>query len=785
MRALVFSAAMSLCLAGCAGGGSRSATNPTPTPTPKPATVSVTVTPATATVGVGQQEQFVASVSGSANTAVTWSVDSVTSGNSTVGTIDNSGHYTAPQSAGTHTVTATSQADTTKSASAKITVTQSIQVLISPSSATVQAGQKQQFTATVTGTPNFGVIWSVDGVKGGNASAGTVDVNGLYKAPSMSGTHTVTATSVVDSASSASATVTVPAGISISPAKARVGTGATQQFTITATDPSLMAVTWSVDGTAGGSTTVGTISPSGLYTAPANPGSHTIGASSTADPSVTATASITVAAIAPGTTAVLTYHNDLARTGSNTNETVLTHANVNSAQFGKLFSYPVDGQVYAQPLYVPNLTINGQTHNVVYVATENNSVYAFDADGISTAPLWQVSLGTAASSADTEGISPKLGVTSTPVIDPLTGTLYVSNVAVGGGVKGFHLHALDLITGQEKFGGPVAIHASVPGTGSQSSNGQVSLTTSCYQRAGLALVNGVVYISYGHCQHGWILGYDSQTLAQAAVFNTTPNGAGGAIWMSGGAPAADSNGNLYVMTAVDFNSFGPGYNDTFLKLGMQNGNLAVLDFFTPSNNQFLLQNDADIGSGAPVVLPDNSSANPHELVGGGKDGRIFVLNRDNMGGFNTTDNVVQTIHTGTTQFDVLFDTPAFWNNSLYYHGEQDVVQAFGYNNGMLTTQPTSHGAFKYGNHGATVSISSNGGSDGIAWEIQSDQWRTSGPAILRAYDATNLGNELYDSSQAGTRDTAGSAVKFTVPTVVNGHVYVGTGTELDIYGPLQ
>lgn len=752
---------------------------------PKPGAVSVTITPATATVGAGQQQQFVASVANSINTAVTWSVDGVTSGNSTAGTIDNSGHYTAPTSAGSHTVTATSQADKSKSATAQVTVTQAIQVSISPTSATVQAGQKQQFTATVTGTPNFGVVWSVDGTTGGSASVGRVDVNGLYTAPSASGTHMITATSVVSSAASASATVTVPAGISISPAKARVGTGGTQQFSITSTDPSLMAVSWSVDGAAGGNITVGTISASGLYTAPPNPGPHTVGAASTANAAVTATAFVTVAAITPGSTAVLTFHNDLARTGSNPNETVLTPANVNSGQFGKLFSYPVDGQMYAQPLFVPNITINGQARNVVYAATENNTVYAFDGDGITTAPLWQVSLGTAASSADTEGISPKLGVTSTPVIDPVTGTLYVSNVDIEGGRRVFRLHALDMFTGQEKFGGPVAIHASVAGTGSQSSNGQVSLNGGCYQRAGLALVNSVLYISYGHCQHGWVLGYDPQTLNQVAVFNTTPNGAGGSIWMSGGAPAADDTGNLYVMTAVDFNSFGPGFNDSFLKLGMQSGNLAELDFFTPSNNQFLLQNDADLGSGAPMVLPDNPSATPHELVGGGKDGRIFVLNRDNMGGFNAVDNVVQTVHTGITQFDVLFDTPAFLNNTLYVHGEQDVLQAFGYNNGMLTTQPTSQGAFKFGNHGATPSVSSNGGNDGIVWEVQSDQWRTSGPAVLRAYDATNLGSELYDSNQAGARDTAGSAVKFTVPTVVNGHVYVGTGTELDVYGPLQ
>lgn len=751
---------------------------------PPPAIV-VSVSPTSATVGEGNQQQFVASVLNTTNVAVNWLVDTVPGGNSSVGTIDASGHYTAPFSPGTHSVSAVSQADPTKSAAANLTVTRTIIVTVSPATATVPAGTTQQFAATVAGTPNFGVTWSVDGTVGGNSALGTVTSNGLYTAPSTSGQHTVSASSVLDTGSMGSAQVTVPPGITITPVTARIATGSTQQFTITATDPSLASVTWSVDGNTGGSSSTGTISATGLYTAPASAGTHTIGAASVSTPTTTASVSIVVLLVTPGTVAVLTHHNDLARTGQNLQETTLTPATVNSSGFGKVFSYPVDGQMYAQPLYVPNITIHGASHNVVYAATENNSVYAFDASGLSQTPLWQVNLGSAAPSSDTEGISPLLGITGTPVIDNGSGTMYV--VTDTGTNRTFHLHALDITTGQERFGGPVQITATVAGTGGESSNGQVSLSGGCYQRAGLALLNGVVYASFGHCLHGWVLGYDTTSLAQVAVFNSTPNGQGGAIWMGGGAPAADGNGNLYVITGVDANSFPPGYNDSFVKIGKNaNGNFGELDFFTPSNNAFLLQNDADLGSGSPMVLPDNTSAHPHELVGAGKDGRIFIVDRDNMGGFSTTaDNVVQEDQRGNTEFDVFFDTPAFWNGFIYYHGEQDVLEAYQYSNGMLSpATPTSRGKVAFGQHGATPSISANGNAGAIVWEIQSDQWRTAGPAVLHAYDATNVANELYNSSQSGTRDVAGPAVKFTVPTVADGHVFVGTGNELDVYGLL-
>lgn len=756
--------------------------------------ITVSVQPAAVTVSAGSTfSAFVATVTGTTNTSVTWMVDNIAGGNATTGTIDASGHYKAPTASGNHTVTAVSMADPGKSGTAEVTVTHAFSVAISPTSATVAAKATQQFTAAVTPEPNLGVVWSVDGVAGGNNSAGTIDGNGLYTAPATSGTHNVTATSKDDPTSSATAQVTVPGGISITPATARVAANASQQFTASPTDPSLLPVTWSVDGHAGGSSATGTISNSGLYTAPASAGSHTIMAISSTNTTVSASAQVTVVAPDFGSVSVLTYHNDGQRTGLNPNETILTPSNVNASSFGKQFSYPVDGQVYAQPLFVSSLSnIAGGTHNVVFVATEHNSVYAFDADGLSPQALWQKNLGPSVASKAVEGVSPEKGITGTPVIDPTTDTLYVVAENQGGVFK---LHALDLHDGSEKFGGPVQVTATTPGTGFDSVNGNITLEKSCLQRPGLGLLNGVVFVAFGGCPHGWILGYNASSLQQVSKFNTTPNGGGGALWMSGGAPAFDSAGNLYVMTGVDFGDPAPGFNDSFLKLNP--ADLSVLDSFTPSNDAFLRQNDADLGSGAPMVLPDNASSHPHELVGGGKDGRVFVLDRDHMGGFNpptnpacdgtstpptSCDNVVQTIpDIGISQFDNIFSTPAYFNGVVYFHPQTGTLQAYSYSNGTLAS--AGFASITFGDHGATPSVSANGNSGGIVWEIQTDAWESNGPAILHAYDAGNIADELYNSSQAASgRDTAGPAVKFTTPTVANGRVYVGTGNELDVYG---
>jgi len=756
-------------------------------PARPPAVVGVTVSPASATLTPSATQQFTATVSGSTNAAVTWAVDSQDGGNTAVGTISNDGLYTAPAAAGVHTVMATSIADSTKSAKAAVTVNaSSVAVVLSPAFPALGVNATQQFSATVSGTTNTTVTWSVDSITGGNSNSGIITNTGLYTAPSIAGAHTVTATSIADSSKSASSSVAV-LSLSISPIGATVLPNTTQQFTSVIQGASSTAVTWSVDGVVNGNNTVGTISAAGLYTAPSTAGTHTLTATSVEVPALSANSAVTISSYIPGVVSVLTYHNDDVRDGVNANETVLTLANVNSQQFGKKYAFPVDGQIYAQPLYLPNLTIGGTAHNVVFAATENDTVYAFDADGFSTTPLWQNHLGTAANNTvDPEGISPILGITSTPVIDATSGTMYVVTDTEESSKRVYRLHALDLTTGAEKFGGSVVIDGSVPGTGVDSVNGQITLEKGCYQRAGLALdtVTNAVYIGIGHCVHGWMLAYDKTSLQQIAIMNTTPDGDGGSYWGGGGAPAIDdSTGDLYATTGVDAGDTMSGYNDSVVRLNA--ADLSVLDYFMPSNEAYLDENDLDLGSGSGIIMPDNSSSTPHEYIGGGKDGRIFVVNRDNMGQFQVTDHVIQEVQTGVQWYDNMFDTPAFWNGFIYYHCENDVLKAYSWdaNTGLLSTSSVGQGNVVYGIHGATASISANGLSNGIVWEIESTN-QGSGPAILHAYDAMNVANELYNSSQAPSRDTAGTAVKFTVPTVTDGHVFVGTANELDVYGLL-
>ena len=771
---------LALLLTGC---GNQSSSKPITNTTPPPVTVSLDMS--SLTLQTGTTHQFQATVKGSTNTAVAWSVDSVTSGNSTVGTIDAKGLYTAPSQPGSHTITATSQADTSKNASAKVTVQQPPpppppSVSITPGSSTLGVGTTQQFTATVENVTNPILAWSVDGVGGGNSTAGTISDQGLYTAPAQIGTHTVGVT-VNSNAATASAPITVFT-LSVSPASIVLTPGATQQYSADVQGLSNASLSWEVDGVAGGNSSAGTINATGLYTAPSSLGTHSIGVSATVDPAVTATTALTVANGAPG--AVLTYHNDDARDGAFTQETTLMPSVVNSSQFGKLRSYAVDGQIYAQPLYVPQLSIDGGTHNVVFVATENDTVYAFDADGTQTTPLWSVSLGTASPRNDSEGISPEIGVTGTPVIDISTNTMYVVATTTSGP---FYLHALDITTGNEKFGGPVSVSGSVQGTGWDSNNGTIDLEHGCYQRNGLALnsVTNEIYIGFGHCNHGWLLAYDKTTLQQKAIFNDTPDGAGGGLWNGGGAPAIDeTTGKVYMMTGVDANDPPSGYNDAFLRL--TGDDLSVEDFFQPDNESFLRLNDADLGSGSLVLMPDNPSSTPHETIGGGKDGNIYVVNRDDMGSFSaTTNNVIQTVHTGVKQFDNIFSTPAYWNGTLYAHCESDVLHAFSWSNGLMSSQPIASGQPVLTAHGATVSVSSNGSNNGIVWEIDNTAFDNGGgPAILRAYDAKNVATELYNSTQSGSRDTAGLALKFNVPTVAGGKVFVSTQNELDIYGLL-
>ncbi len=798
----LFGCAFLLCFAfGCGGatnnsgqtnsGGNNGSGGTSQAPPPPP--IAVSVTPASVTLTAGATQQFKGTVTGTENIALTWEVNGVTGGNSQVGSISTAGLYTAPATDVQMqvTVAAVSVADSSKSATAAVTVNPPpppvITVAISPTAVTMAVSTTQQFTATVTGTMNTAVTWSVDGINGGNSAVGTVSTAGLYTAPSSAGTHTVTATSVADSTKQASAAVTL-ASLIIYPQKTSIAPQGTRQFTAQVQGLQNNSVTWSVDGVTGGNSSVGTITVQGMYTAPANNGTHTVTATAVALPTYSVNASASIVTPPPGVTPVLTYHNDDARDGANVQETTLNPDNVNSNQFGKIAAFPVDGQIYAQPLYVPNLKIGGVQHNVVFVATENDSVYAFDANDLSDSALWKQHLGTAVPINDKLGIEPLLGITSTPVIDSSISTMYVLTEGVESSKKVYRLHALDLATGQERFGGPVVVTGKVPGTGYDSQNGEITLEDSCYQRSGLALdpSSNAVYISFSHCKHGWVLAYDKSSLQQTAIYNDTADGAGGSIWGGGGAPAIDDNtGDLYIMTGTDFGDPAPGYNNSFIRL--QASDLSLLDYFKPSNDGYLRENDADLGSGADIVMPDNSSQYPHELIGGGKDGRIFVLDRDDMGEFQITDHVIQEVQTGVTEFDNMYDTPTFWNGILYYHCANDVVKSYNWDSstGLISTTPISKGTKVYGVHGATASLSANGSSDAVLWEIESTAYPNGGAAILRAYDAKNLSTELYDSTQAGTRDQAGMAIKFAVPTVADGHVYIGTGTELDMYGLLS
>jgi hypothetical protein len=500
----------------------------------------------------------------------------------------------------------------------------------------------------------------------------------------------------------------------------------------------------------------------------------------------------------------MTYHNDNTREGENTQETVLTTTNVNSSTFGKVGLYSTDGKVDAEPLYVPGVTIGGATHNVLYVVTEHDSAYAFDAD--SGTVLWHVStLGTGESTSDPRNcgqVSPEIGMTSTPVIDPKAGahgTIYmVAASKDGSGNYHQRLHALDLTTGAEQSGSPVSIQATYPSMGPESSNGQVVFDPKQYnERAGLLLLNGVVYLGWSsHCDiepyTGWLMGYNETSLAQTSVLNLTPNGSEGSIWQSGAGLAADSSGNIYFLDANG--SFDPSldskgmpsngdYGNAFMKVSTSGNKLTPADYFTMSNTVAESNADEDLGSGGAMLLPDETDASGkvwHLAVGAGKDANIYIVDRDNMGKFNSSGNsIYQELGGALTGQE--FGMPAFWNNTVYYGGVSDSIRAYPITQAKLATTPSSKTAHQFPYPGATPSVSSNGTSNGILWAVDN-----SNPAVLYAYDATDLTKELYDSSQAASaRDQFGPGNKFITPMIVNGKVYVGTTNGVAVFGLLK
>ena len=504
---------------------------------------------------------------------------------------------------------------------------------------------------------------------------------------------------------------------------------------------------------------------------------------------------------------VLTYHNDNARTGQYLNETVLNPSSLGPSNFGKLFSYQVDGAVFAQPLFASGVHIGKAWLNVVFVATAHDSVYAFNADtnlGKNAAPLWHTSFAnpgagitTVSGSEVGSSVLPELGVIGTPVIDRATGTLYVVDMVKLSTPSGpqivQQLHALDISTGAEKFGGPVTIQATVPGTGDGGSTVSFNAATQL-QRSGLLLLNGVVYIGWASFDdnptyYGWLMGYDASNLKQVAVLNLAPNGQAASVWMSGGAPAADSSGNIYLSTgngAFTANTGGPDYGDSVIRISTAGGGLTVSDYFTPFNQAQLSAGDQDLGSGGVVLLPDQPGASPHLLVTAGKEGKIYLINRDNMGQFHSgfdslvaesPSHQIGSQEPGVPGWLGAFDTPAYFNGTIYYAGVGDTLQAFSLLNGQISFSPSSQSGNQFPYPGATPSISADGNSHGIIWVIENGS-----TAILHAYDASNLARELYNSRMAGSRDQLDKGVTFSVPTVAASKVFVGTQHSLTVFG---
>jgi hypothetical protein len=666
--------------------------------------------------------------------------------------------------------------------------------------------------ATLTLTP--GTAQSMTLTAAASAIAGTATLTFTGTSGTLS--HSATVTAMVSAAAPPPDFT-----LSLSPTSQTIVAGATgATVSVTATASNSFSGTVAVTLT--GLPTGVTANPATLTLTPGTAQSTTLSAAlgataTTATVTFTGTAgalihsaplSLTVQGTAmTNTPDVTTYHYDNSRDGLNTQETILTPANVNSTQFGKIGLYTVDAKVDAQPLYLANVTIGGQVHNVLYVATEHDSVYAFDAD--SGTPLWKTSvLGSGETTSDDHGcsqITPEIGITSTPVIDRkqgANGALFTVGMTKDSSGK-YHqrLHALDVTTGTE-ISSPTEIAASYPGTGANTQNGNVIFDPAQYaERAALLLLNGTIYTGWtSHCDGGlytgWVIAYDESTLQQTQVLNLTPNGQEGSIWMSGGGMAADSNGFIYILmangtfdTTLDINGFPTksDYGNAMVKLSTS-GKLSVADYFEMYNGVSESNADLDLGSGGPLLLPDQNDASGfvhHLIVGAGKDKNIYLADRDNLGKFNPAtapfdSNIYQQL-TGVMA-GLVYSSPAYFNGVLYYAADGDTLKAFPLTNAQLAASPSSVSPTTFQHPGPTPTISANGAQNGIVWALDSS---LTSPGILHAYDPTNLAHELYNSTQAANgRDSFGNGNKFITPLIVNGKVYVGTQTGVAVFGLL-
>ena len=787
--------AVLLFLAACGGGtGNRMMKAP-----------AITMEPANQTVTAGQTATFTVVATGAAPLSYQWERGTTLIAGA------NSASYTTPattlsDNGTTFRVLVTNSAGSATSNTAMLTVNAAPgapSITQQPANQSVTAGQTATFTVMATGTAPLSYQWQkgTTNISGATSASYTTPATALADSGS---TFRVVVTNSAGSATSNPATLTVNAApvapsITQQPSNKTVTVGQTATFTVTASGTTPLSYQWQK-----GTTNISGAT-SASYTTPAT----TLGDSgstfrvvvSNSVGSATSNAGTLTVNAAPAATDVLTYHNDNARTGQNLTELILTTSNVNSANFGKVGFYSVDGKVDAQPLYASNVAVpsNG-THNLLIVVTEHDSVYAFDADNGTV--IWQKSmLQSGETTSDTRGcsqVSPEIGITSTPVIDRTrgpNGAIYLVAMSKNGSTYHQRLHALDLALGSELFGGPVEIQATYPGTGDNSNGTNVIFDPKQYkERVGLLLMNGTVYTAWAsHCDirpyTGWIMAHSASTLAQTSVLNVTPNGGLGAFWMAGAGLAADNSGNIYPLDGngdFDTNMNGSGFpsngnfGNAFLKISTSSG-LAVADYFEMSNQQSENAGDVDLGSGGSLVLPDLSDGSGHTLhlaVGVGKDANLYVVNRDNMGKFDpNTNNIYQEV-AGALSGGV-FAMPAYFNNRIYYGAVGNVLKAFTFSNGMFSTTPTAQTANSFAYPGATPSISANGTSNGIVWAVENG-----GTAVLHAYDATSL-NELYNSNQAnGGRDQFGAGNKYITPTIVNGKVFVGTTNGVAVFGLL-
>ena len=679
-----------------------------------------------------------------------------------------------------------------------------------PAAQSVVVGATASFSVAASGTAPLSYQWTKNGTPIAGATAATY-VTPPVAATDDGATFAVGVSNSAGTATSQAAKLTVsaapaPPSITTQPADQSIRSGQSATFSVVATGSAPLTYQWRKNGTAIAGATAAT------YTTPAgtsadNGALFSVVVSNSLGSASSNNAKLTVTAASAGTD-VVTYKNDLARTGQNLTEKLLTLANVNSASFGKLRTLATDGKVDGQVLYLSGLSIGGATHNVVYAGTENDSLYAFDAD--TGAQLWKVSLVPANEKAsgpvNCDEITPTIGITGTPVIDRAAGVIYVIALTVSSDDTTYHhrLHALDLASGAERLGGPSEIKATY-----NTASGAISFDPQQYvEKTGLLLLNGTLYTAWtSHCDNkfytGWLMGYNASNLQQqTAVLNVAPNsgGVGPSIWMSGGGIAADGSGNIYVITAngafeetLDGNGF-PNmgdFGDSFLKISTSGG-LTVVDYFSPYINAYLQGNDLDLGSGGILLLPDMSDSAGsvrHLAVGAGKDGNIYLVDRDSMGHFTSgSNNIWQQLtgalgnqYTNPNGNGGVWGTPAYFHGSVYYCPRGGLLEAFRFSQARLGSTPSSMSAAAFPYPGCSPAVSANGSSNGIVWALM----RTT-PAVLYAYDASNLAKLLYNSNQAGgARDQLGTPVTFSAPTIADGKVFIQQANGVAVFGLLN